>query len=89
MICDSASSWRLRSAVTLIHHARPELLTGARLANLAPVSATVRPPRVRGWQNVADDEGVKKKASEFNLGTVSSAEFTKLVGSTGTGIGSQ
>ena len=36
------------------------------------------------WQIVTDDEGVKKKAAEFNLRTVSSPEFKKLIGATDT-----
>lgn len=43
---------------------------------------------VEDWQIVTDDEGVKKKASEFDLRTVSSAESRKLVGGTATGNGS-
>lgn len=42
---------------------------------------------VEDWQIVTDDEGVKKKASEFNLKTVTSAEFAELVASTGGGNG--
>lgn len=44
---------------------------------------------VEDWQIVTDDEGVKKKASEFDLRTVTSAEFKKLVDGTATGTGLQ
>lgn len=43
---------------------------------------------IEDWQIVTDDEGVKKKASESDLRTVTSAEFNKLVGGTATGNGS-
>lgn len=44
---------------------------------------------VEDWQIVTDDEGVKKKAAEFDLRTVTSAEFKKLVDGTATGNGSK
>jgi predicted DNA-binding protein (UPF0278 family) len=40
---------------------------------------------VEDWQIVTDDEEVKKKASEFDLRTVTSAEFNKLIGATAPG----
>jgi hypothetical protein len=43
---------------------------------------------VEDWQLVTDDEEVKKKASEFDLRTVTSAEFNKLIGATAPGNGS-
>ena len=44
---------------------------------------------VEDWQIVTDDRGVKEKAVEFGLRTVSSAEFKKLIGAAATGNGSQ
>lgn len=44
---------------------------------------------VEDWQIVTDDEGVKKKAAEFDLRAVTSAEFKKLVDGTATGNGSK
>lgn len=44
---------------------------------------------VEDWQIVTDDEGVKKKASEFDLRTVTSAEFKKLVNGPATSTGLQ
>ena len=39
---------------------------------------------VEDWQIVTDDEGVKKKAAEFDLKTVTSADFKNLIGATAT-----
>lgn len=38
------------------------------------------------WQIVTDDEGVKKKAAEFDLTTISSADFKTLIASTSSGV---
>jgi predicted DNA-binding protein (UPF0278 family) len=40
---------------------------------------------VEEWQIVTNDEGVKKKAAEFDLKTVASAEFKNLISATATG----
>lgn len=42
---------------------------------------------VEDWRIVTDDEGVKEKAAEFDLRTLTSADFKKLVD--GTAIGSK
>jgi len=72
-----------------LYHARGNadpILVASALDAIAKSEETLL---VEDWQIVTDDEGVKMKASEFNLRTVSSAEFTKLVGSTGTGNAAQ